>query len=105
MYDLFVFGKQRGLFDEILKPMVAVMYEHPNMDFESILVTLDFKPQTMEQLKSNIPLLKQKFREIKTSTDPGAEGRWIMANLRKRAYGNVCMEELQKLVENEVNHG
>ncbi len=105
IYDLFVFGKQRKLYDEILKPMVAVMYEHPNMDFESILVTLDFKPQTMAQLKGYIPLLKQKFKEIRTSSDPGAELRWVMANLRKRAYGNVCMEELRSLVEKEVNHG
>jgi glutamyl-tRNA(Gln) amidotransferase subunit E len=105
IYDLFKFGKERKLFDEILKVMAPVMYEHPKMDFESILITIDFHPHTMQQILGHVPALKRKFAEIKSSPDPEAEIRWIMGNIRKRAIGNVCLEELRSRVEKEVNNG
>ena len=104
VYDLFKFGKQKKLFDEILKPMVPVMYESPHMDFESILTTIDFQPDTMNQICAQIPNLKQKFSEIRTSKEPGAAARWIMGVLRSRAIGNVCLEELRAAVEKELSH-
>lgn len=104
VYDLFKFGKQKKLFDEILKAMVPVMYENPHMDFESILITIDFQPETMAQIKTQIPILKQKFSEIKTSKDPQAAARWIMGMLRSRAIGNVCLEELRAAVEEELRN-
>ncbi len=105
IYDLFKFGKERKLYDEILKVMVPVLYKHPHMDFESILTTIEFRPYSMDQLLGHVPLLKRKFAEIRTSPDPEAETRWIMGSLRRRAIGNVCLEELRSRVEKEVNHG
>jgi glutamyl-tRNA(Gln) amidotransferase subunit E len=105
IYELFKFGKERKLYDEILKVMVPVMYEHPKMDFESVLITIDYRPQTMPQILSHVPALKQKFAEIKSSPDPEAEIRWVMGNIRKHAIGNVCLEELRSRVEKEVNNG
>lgn len=105
VYALFRFGKERKLFDEILKLMVPILYEHPHMDFESILTTLDYRRQNKEQILSYIPTLRQKFGEIKSSPDPMAGVRWIMGQLRKRAIGNMCLEELGGIVEKEMIHG
>jgi glutamyl-tRNA(Gln) amidotransferase subunit E len=104
VYDLFKFGKEKKLYDEILKMMVPVMYESPHMDFESILITIDFQPETMEQICTQIPILKQKFSEIRTSKDPEAAARWVMGMLRSRAIGNVCLEELRAAVDKELSH-
>ncbi len=104
VYDLFAFGKSRGLKDEILKTMVPVMYAHPHMDFESILTTLDFQRYTMDQVLGYVPALRRKFAEIRTTPDPQAEGRWIMGNLRRRAIGNVCMKELSERLVKESGH-
>ncbi|MEW6051695.1 MAG: Glu-tRNA(Gln) amidotransferase subunit GatE [Candidatus Zixiibacteriota bacterium] len=105
VYDLFKFGKRRKLFDEILKLMVPVVYQHPKMDFESILLTLDYHPFTAEQIQSSIPTLVRKFGEIKNSPDPEAGVRWVMGHLRKRAIGNMCLQELHAVVVKELNHG
>lgn len=102
VYDLFKFGKEKRLFDEILKLMVPVMYENPHMDFESILITIDYQPESMQSILAQIPILKQKFSQIKTSKDPVAPARWIMGMLRSRAIGNVCMEELRAAVDKEL---
>ncbi len=105
VYELFRFVKQRRLFDEIIKEMLKILYAHPHMDFESILIILEFKPQTMEQLQVFVPALRRKFDGIRRSKDPLAEVRWIMANLRKMAIGNVCLEELSQTIERTVLNG
>ncbi|MFZ1684934.1 MAG: Glu-tRNA(Gln) amidotransferase subunit GatE [Candidatus Zixiibacteriota bacterium] len=102
VYDLFAFGKKQKLYDEILKPIASLMYECPNMDFESILITLEFKPVAISELLVQLPTLKRKFAEIRTSKEPGAAARWIMGVLRSRAIGNVCLETLRAAVDKEL---
>lgn len=105
IYGLFRFGKERGLYDEILKLMVPVLYAHPHMDFESILTTIDYRTYSKDQILAYIPTLKQKFSEINDSPDPKAGFRWMMGQLRRRAIGNMCLEELGGIVEKEMTNG
>jgi len=105
IYGLFRFGKERKLYDEILKLMVPVLYTHPHMDFESILTTIDFRKYSRDQILAYIPTLKQKFSEINDSPDPKAGVRWVMGQLRRRAIGNMCLEELGGIVEKEMTNG
>jgi glutamyl-tRNA(Gln) amidotransferase subunit E len=105
IYGLFRFGKERGLYDEILKSMVPVLYAHPHMDFDSILVTIDYRKYTKDQILAYIPTLKQKFSEICDSPDPNAGTRWVMGQLRRRAIGNMCLEELGGIVAKEMTNG
>jgi glutamyl-tRNA(Gln) amidotransferase subunit E len=98
IYDLFRFKGQRDLEREILPLMLPVIYQHPQMDFESVLVTIDYQKQTEAEILSHLPVLRQKFKEINTSKDPTAEVRWIMGQLRPLALGNMPMEKLEKLV-------
>lgn len=98
IYDLFRFRGQRDLEREILPLMLPVIYEHPQMDFESVLVTIDYRKQTEAEILAHLPVLRQKFEGINTSKDPTAEVRWIMGQLRPLALGNMHMEKLRKLV-------
>ncbi len=105
VYDLFKFGKRRKLFDEILKMMIPVLYAHPKMDFESVLLTIEYRQYTPDQILNSLPTLVRKFGEIKSSPDPEAGVRWVMGHLRKRAIGNMCLEELHSIVAKELIHG
>jgi glutamyl-tRNA(Gln) amidotransferase subunit E len=80
---------------ELAKKMLWELYKHPKMDFDSVLTTLNFKKIPKEEIESRIPFLREKYREIATSRDPGAEVRWIMGELRKTAAGNVNLADLK----------
>lgn len=103
--QLFRFVKDRGLSNEILKKMLPVVYEHPNMDLQSVLITIEFKEQSIEQILEYLPALRRKFGEIAYDSDREAEARWIMGQLRKRAVGNVSLRELQHRVVEVINRG
>jgi glutamyl-tRNA(Gln) amidotransferase subunit E len=80
---------------ELAKKMLWELYRHPKMDFDSILATLSFKKVPEEEIKARIPFLREKYKEIATSNDPGAETRWIMGELRKTAAGNIKLSDLK----------
>jgi len=105
IYDLFAFIKKQNLNYEIVKEMLPIVYQHPNMDFESVLITIDFVPLKRDEILSSIPILNQKFDEINSSRDPRARLRWIMGNLRKQAIGNISLAELKSYVEKEISRG
>lgn len=98
IYDLFAFLKQHLLQQEIVYEMLPVLFEHPNMDLESVLITAAYRTYDRGTIVNSIPQLKRKFAEIKTSADPGAETRWIMKQLRKMAVGNVRLSDLSRLI-------
>ncbi|HVP06438.1 MAG TPA: Glu-tRNA(Gln) amidotransferase subunit GatE, partial [Candidatus Acidoferrum sp.] len=104
IYELFRFGKAQKLYDEILKVMVPILYNHPHLTFESVLTAVEFSPYSMEQILSQVPSLRREFAEERTSPDPKAEVRWLMGSLRRCAIGNVCLEELRARVEKEVGN-
>ncbi|MFZ5979550.1 MAG: Glu-tRNA(Gln) amidotransferase GatDE subunit E, partial [Candidatus Zixiibacteriota bacterium] len=104
IYGLFKFIKDKKLDREITKKMLPVLYDHPNMEFDSILTTIDYKKQTLEQILSYLPVLKDKFCQIKTSPLPTADLDWIMGNLRKLALGNVPLKDLKVRIEKEIDH-
>ena len=105
VYDLFAFVEERKLYREIVKKMLPVVYEYPNMDFDSVLTTIDFAQMSKDEILLSIPVLNQKFDEINTSSDPEARLRWIMGNLRKRAVGNISLAEMRSYIEKEIAHG
>ena len=80
---------------ELAKKMIWELYRHPKMDFDSILTTLNFKKIPKEDIEARVPFLREKYKEISTSGDPGAETRWIMGELRKTAAGNIKLSELK----------
>lgn len=97
--ELMAFVKENKLDPQIVKKMLPVLIQHPKMDFESILATIKFKKVNREEILSNIPFMKEKFRQIRISDRPDVETKWIMGGLRKMATGNINLAELKSLIE------
>jgi glutamyl-tRNA(Gln) amidotransferase subunit E len=101
VYELLQYLVERNLDLAIAKRMLLHLYQHPKMDFESILITLNFKEVAREEILAKVPFLIKKYKEIRTSPDDSAGLRWVMGNLNKLATGNIPLRELSK----EINLG
>ncbi len=99
IYDLYKYVIDSKLDTEIVKSMLPVVYQYPKMDFDSVLVNLEFKRFSKEEIVSKIPFLKEKYKNIKTSKLSEAEKNWIMGQLRKMAVGNLSLFDLWALIK------
>ena len=90
----------------LAKSMLPALYEHPNMDFNSILTIINFKRRNKEELVAPIDYLIEKFKEIKVSKKTSSEItiQWVMGQLHKQALGNINLRELRKSIESKVNN-
>lgn len=98
VYALLKFLKEHKLKQELAWLMLPIVYEHPKLDFQSVLEILKFKPHSSKDLLSKVPFLKSKFAEIKKSKNADVEKHWIMGQLRYAATGNVNLNELSKII-------
>jgi glutamyl-tRNA(Gln) amidotransferase subunit E len=103
IYQLVEFIIRKKLKRDLLKKMLPVVYQHPNLDFDSVLTTIEYRPVPEEEIISSIPVLKEKFAEISKAKDNAAMVLWVMGKLRPLALGNMDMKELRRKVEAE-NH-
>ena len=97
--SMFRFIQEEKLEKEIAKWMLSHLYEHPNMDFQSILETIKFKRSTEEAIMKNVPLLIEKYRKEGRKQCKTAEKDWIAGQLRKQAIGNMNMKTLANNIE------
>jgi glutamyl-tRNA(Gln) amidotransferase subunit E len=104
LYELFAFIHEQKLEKDIIKAMLPVIYQHPNMDFQSVLTTINFKKLDREEILASLPFLEEKFQKIMTSKDPQARVRWIVGNVRKIALGNMPMRDVQEQVARGNDH-
>ena len=98
VYELFSFIKIKKLELNIAKAMLIELYQHPKMDFDSVLNTIGFKRKSKEEIIAQIPFLNQKFDEVKRKDTPENRINWIMGQLRKTAVGNINLAELKNLI-------
>ena len=103
IYELFQFIIRKKLKRDIIKDMLPEVYEHPKMDFESVLTTIGYRPTSEEEIMESIPVLKEKFREISKSKEKSAMVLWVMGRLRPLALGNMNLKELRDHVEGGEN--
>ncbi|MEI7896345.1 MAG: Glu-tRNA(Gln) amidotransferase subunit GatE [bacterium] len=94
VYELLKFLTHRKIDLGIAKRMLFHLYQHPKMDFESILVTVNFKEVSREDILAKVPFLIRKYSDIRTSKDDSAGRNWVMGNLSKLATGNMSLKEL-----------
>jgi len=99
VFDLIKFLKQRKIDLAITRVMIPVLFQYPEMDFDSILTQVNFAQTPREEILNKIPQLRKKFKKNNTSRNKDAEIRWIMGELRKSALGNISLAELKKTVE------
>jgi glutamyl-tRNA(Gln) amidotransferase subunit E len=98
VFELLKFLVERNMDLAIAKRMLFHLYQHPKMDFESILITLNFKHVQHDEILSKVPFLVKKYNEIRTSKDDAAGQRWVMGNLSKLATGNISLSKLSHLI-------
>jgi glutamyl-tRNA(Gln) amidotransferase subunit E len=96
VYGLFKFVKERKLESNILYPMLPMIYEQPQMEFESVLSDIRYKAHSKEEILAPVDFLREKYREIGKKQTPEAEANWIMGELRHRAMGNMPYNVLMK---------
>lgn len=99
VYDILEFLAKKKLDIFLAKKMLTVIYQHPKMDLESVLITIEFKEIPKQEFIDKIPFLVKKYKEIKISQNEGAGHRWVMGNLSKTALGNISLKELSKEVK------
>ncbi len=95
--------KQRKLDRELIKPMLPVIYEHPKMDLDSALISLNFIEMDAERVVANLEFLKRKFSSIRHTKGKEAEVNWMMGQLRANALGNISLKSLKKTIEKAVS--
>ncbi len=98
-YDLFVFLKEEKLEIELAAAMLPLIFQHPSMDFESILTIMKFKRVPRTDILSKIDFLQKKFDEIKERDTEENRFKWIMGQLKITALGNIPMSELSEILK------
>ncbi|HPK05117.1 MAG TPA: hypothetical protein PK908_04420, partial [Bacteroidales bacterium] len=94
IYGLFKFLKEEGLDFELAKKMMPVVYQYPKMEFDSVLVNINYKPVKKKNIIDHISFLKKKFIPKRNHRNPNDENNWIMGQLRQAAIGNMSLTEL-----------
>jgi len=105
VYDMFKFILKKKLSFDIVKSILPIVYLHSQMEFESVLNSLEFENYKKEAIFKNVSSLRSMFQKINKSKNPKAAEKWIMGNLRPIALGNIPLEELNKFVQNSLNEG
>ena len=98
IFSMFKYLLDQGLDAELAYYMLPVIYEHPKMDFDSVLSVINFRKVSEEEILARIPFLRNKFSEIHRSEKKEDETDWIMGELRMIARGNMSMKALSKKV-------
>jgi glutamyl-tRNA(Gln) amidotransferase subunit E len=105
IYGLFGFISKKKLVPSIARLMLPVIYEHPDMEFGSVLTIIDYKKYSMNDLIAPIDFLLGKFKQIRHSESEKAAVDWIMGQLHMQAIGNVRLTELKKQIEEKIKKG
>lgn len=99
VYDLMKYLADNNLHRALARRMMPVVYQHPSMDFESVLTTIGFKRLTHAELLGRIPFLSKKFDEICFVDSPGNRVNWIMGQLQASALGNIPLADMKTEIE------
>jgi glutamyl-tRNA(Gln) amidotransferase subunit E len=101
IYELFNFLKQQNISPGLARYMLPALYEHPKMDFESVLLSIKFNRIPEEQIISMIPFLKNKFEQIAVNPSDSNRMNWIMGELHRKAVGNIPLNKLSGYLTNK----
>jgi glutamyl-tRNA(Gln) amidotransferase subunit E len=102
VYGLFGFIAKKKLQPSIARVMLPVIYDYPDMEFGSVLTSIDFRKYTMNELLAPVDFLFQKFKQIRYSENEKAATDWLMGQLHHQALGNVSLADLKNEIENRI---
>lgn len=96
--DLIYYLRKSCIHLDILPDAATTLYQHPQMEFDSIIKLIEYSHKNKKEIISNIPSLHRMFTEIGISKNTESEHNWIMGQLRPLACGNMPLNELSKIV-------
>ena len=99
MYELFAFLKESKIDTAIAARMLAEMFKHPKMDFESILTNLKFKRTSKEDILERTKVIAGKFAPMRKDTDQQDKVNSIMGQVRLLSEGSIDLKELANIVK------
>ncbi len=99
IYGLFKYLKDNKLELELAEEMLKVLYEHPKMQFDSVLTSIKFKKVKQAQIIDQVQFLIEKFKQIGQNQSKQNAQNWAMGQLRKLAIGNIALADLRKEVK------
>ncbi|MDZ7743281.1 MAG: Glu-tRNA(Gln) amidotransferase subunit GatE [Bacteroidota bacterium] len=102
LYGMFKYLLGKKIELEIAGKMLPELYEHPKMDFDSVLTSIKFKKQDRKDIFSRISFLKEKFDNIRRSAKKENAVNWIMGELREMALGNISLSELNREIAKTI---
>lgn len=102
IYGMFGFIAKKKLLPSIAEVMLPVIYEHPDMEFGSVLTAVDFKKYSLNELLAPVDFLFRKFRQIRIREEEEAAVDWLLGQLRRQALGNVEITRLKSEIEEKI---
>ena len=84
---------------QIIKPLLAIAYQHPEMGMDNMLKTINFNKINREEIIEKIPELEKEFSEIRFSKDSSGKVDWIMGKLHWITQGNMALQELSSVIK------
>ena len=102
IYGLFGFISKNKLLPSIAHVMLPVIYDYPDMEFGSVLTSIDYKKYSMNELLAPVDFLSGKFRQIRYSETEKAAIDWMMGQLHRQALGNVELTLLKEHIEEKI---
>ncbi|MGD0343169.1 MAG: Glu-tRNA(Gln) amidotransferase subunit GatE, partial [Bacteroidales bacterium] len=102
IYGLFGFISKNKLLPSIAHVMLPVIYDNPDMEFGSVLTSIDYKKHSMNELLAPVDFLLGKFRQIRYSETEKAAIDWMMGQLHRQALGNVELAQLKEHIEERI---
>ena len=102
LIGLFKFIHEKGLHLNIAKYLFPILYQHPSMEFNSMLTALKFKKRSLDELAAPIDFLSEKFRDIRKTDDKNEAANWIMGQLHKQAIGNIELRDLREIIDKRL---
>jgi glutamyl-tRNA(Gln) amidotransferase subunit E len=98
VFDVLEYLLKQGIDPALARDMLPELFQHPQMDMDSILTILKFRKIPVDQILGKIPYLYRIAEESGVSPDPQARTRWMMGELRPAALGNIALAELYQRV-------
>lgn len=99
IYGMLKFIHSNKLEPTIARKIIPIIFEHPDMQFTSILTSVNYKQRSLDEILAPVKFLYEKFKDIKYSGRDDAAVHWLMGQIHDQAIGNVPMKMLKDEIE------
>ncbi len=100
---LLLFVREEKLETDLVSAMLPVVYQHPKMDFASVLTSIGFKRASRNEILQNLEFLSKTFRSTGRRQSNEAMTDWMMGQLRKTALGNLPLKSLKASIQENIS--